>query len=150
MLVLKMETKSVWKRHLKVKVVFRKWKLLKVSIFKVEVAKVHVFKVKVAKVHLDVFLMKLDLGLQVSRFSGLYQFFVGFFGLKTCKNLDASLLMSTVVWVIFMSWCGYEAYVSKYRLLYMVVSEPIKSFVGYLRKGNTGWELIHIPFCTLL
>ena len=44
----------------------------------------------------------------------------------------------------------YEAYVSKYRLLYMVVSEPIKSFVGYLRKGNTGWELIHIPFCTLL
>ena len=36
----------------------------------------------------------------------------------------------------------YEAYVSKYRLLYMVVSEPIKSFVGYLRKGNTGWELI--------
>ena len=44
----------------------------------------------------------------------------------------------------------YEAYVSKYRLLYMVVSEPIKSFVVYLRKGNTGWELIHIPFCTLL
>ena len=44
----------------------------------------------------------------------------------------------------------YEAYISKYRLLYMVVSEPIKSFMGYLRKGNTGWELIHIPFCTLL
>ena len=44
----------------------------------------------------------------------------------------------------------YEAYVSKYRLLYMVVSEPIKSFVGYLHKGNMGWELIHIPFCTLL
>ena len=52
-----METKSVWKRHLKVKVVFWKWKLLKVSIFKVEVAKVRVFKVKVAKVHLDIFLM---------------------------------------------------------------------------------------------
>ena len=28
----------------------------------------------------------------------------------------------------------------------MVVSEPIKSFVGYLRKGNMRWELIHIPF----
>ena len=52
---------------------------------------------------------------------------------------------------IFFSWhlvrWSHEAYVSKYRLLYMVVSEPIKSFVGYLRKGNTGWELIHIPFC---
>ena len=57
MFVLKMETKSVWKRHPKVKVVFQKWKLLKVSIFKVEVAKVCVFRVKVAKVHLDVFLM---------------------------------------------------------------------------------------------
>ena len=45
---------------------------------------------------------------------------------------------------------SYEAYISKYRLLYMVVSEPIKSFMGYLHKGNTGWELIHIPFCTLL
>ena len=43
----------------------------------------------------------------------------------------------------------YKAYISKSCLLYMEVYEPIKSIMGYLCRGNMGWELIHIPFWNL-
>ena len=68
----------------------------------------------------------------------------------TFPKAEGSILVGDIFFILIIIRPNYEAYVSKYRLLYMVVSEPIKSFMGYLRKGNTGWELIHIPFCTLL